>query len=94
MSQYRWLPLRQALSYEDEMERLGVSKVARSPRGFLAAYKHHRTAAATKKAPVPGYPGQTWGERRNAFIGRHLPQYRANPTERRRLALIAWAYAP
>ena len=88
------MALRRVLVYEDEMRRLGVSKVARSPRGFLTAYKRHRTAAATKKAPVPGYPGQTWEARRNAFIGRHLPQYRAKPTERRRLALLAWAYAP
>ena len=58
------------------------------------AYKQYGTAAATKKAPVPGYPGQTWGQRRNAFIGRHLAQYLANPTPRRRLALIAWAYEP
>ena len=88
------MALRQVLSHEDEMERLGVSKVARSPRGFLTAYKRYGTAAATKNKPVPGYPGQTWGQRRNAFIGRHLAQYLANPTPRRRLALVAWAFYP
>ena len=88
------MALRRVLVYEDEMERLGVSKVARGPRGFLTAFKRHGTAAATKNKPVPGYPGQTWEARRNAFIGRHLAQYMTNPTPRRRLALIAWAYEP
>lgn len=88
------MPLRAVLAYEPEMERLGVSKVARGPRGFLTAYKRYGTAAAMKKASVPGYPGQTWGHRREQFIARTLAQYRANPTHRRRLALIAWAYDP
>jgi len=34
-----------------------------------------------------------WGEKRNAFIDRHLAQYRKNPTERRRLALLAWGFS-
>ena len=91
---YRWMPLKDVLRYEPEMERLGVSKVARSPRGFLTAYKQGRTAAATKLMVVPDHPHQTWGRRRNQFIARHLAQYRANPTYRRWLALVAWAYRP
>ena len=90
---YRWMSLRDVLRYEPEMERLGVSKVARSPRGFLTAYKQARTAAVTKRMMVPDHP-QTWAERRNQFIARHLAQYRANPTYRRWLALLAWAYRP
>ena len=88
------MPLRAVLACEPEMERLGVSKVARGPRGFLTVYKRYGTAEAMKKAPVPGYPGQKWGHRREQFIARTLAQYRANPTLRRRLALIAWAYDP
>jgi hypothetical protein len=33
-------------------------------------------------------------QRRAAFIARHLAQYRKNPTERRRLALLMWAFDP
>ena len=94
---HRWMPLRAVLACEPEMERLGASKVARGPRGFLTAYKRYGTAAAMKIAPVPGYltcRRQTWGQRREQFIARTLAQYRANPTHRRRLALIAWAYDP
>lgn len=86
------MSLRDVLRYEDEMDRLGVSKVARSPRGFLTAYKQASTAAVTKRTAVPDNPNQTWDERRHQFIARHLAQYRANPTPRRYLALVAWAY--
>ena len=61
---YRWMSLKDVLRYEPEMQRLGVSKVARSPRGFLTAYKQGRTAAVTKRMMVPDHP-QTWAERRN-----------------------------
>ena len=92
----RWMPLRDVLRYESDMERLGVSKVARSPRGFLTAYKQGRTAAVTKRMSVPDHSGtpQTWGERRDQFIARHLAQYEKNPTYRRWLALVAWAFKP
>ena len=90
---YRWMPLKDVLRYEPEMERLNVSAVARSPRGFLTAYKQGRTAAATKKMMVPDR-AQTWAERRNQFIARHLPQYERHPSYRRSLALVAWAYRP
>jgi hypothetical protein len=36
----------------------------------------------------------TWRQKRTNFIRRHLVQYKANRTERRRLALIEWAYNP
>ena len=38
----RAMSLRTIRKYEPEMRRLGVSKVARSPRGFLTAYKRAR----------------------------------------------------
>jgi len=84
MTDYPWLPLSEILKYEPEMKRLGVSKVARSPRGFTTAYK--RVGPAIKRG--------VWAKRRDAFIARHMAQYRKNPTYRRWLALVAWAYRP
>jgi len=81
---YPWLSLSEIAKYELEMKRLGVSKVARSPRGFLSAYK--RIGPAIKRG--------VWAGRRDAFIARHLAQYKVNPTYRRWLALVAWAYRP
>jgi hypothetical protein len=91
---FNWMSLREVLAYESEMDRLGVSKVARSPRGFLTAYKQGHTAAATKRMVVPDHPNQTWGQRRDQFVARHLAQYEKHPTYRRWLALVAWAYRP
>jgi len=86
MSKYRWLNLSTIRAYEPEMRRLGVSEVARSRRGFLTAYK--RAGGDWQKLP------DKWVKKRDAFIARHLAQYRKNPTYRRKLALIAWAYMP
>lgn len=79
------LSLRTIAKHESEMKRLGVSKVARSPRGFLPAYK---------RAGSAGRLSDGWKRKRRAFIARHGVQYRKNPTHRRRLALIAWAHDP
>lgn len=76
------------------MERQHVSEVARSPRGFLTAY---REAGGHKNRLGP-----EWVAKREAFIARHMAQVIANderlfvdgmPT-RRHLALLAWAYTP
>jgi len=89
---YRVLSLNQILKYEDEMKQLKVSEVARKPSGFLGQYKQHKTFDNFKDKQVPN--GKiNWGEKRNAFIDRHLAQYRKNPTERRRLALLAWGFS-
>lgn len=71
--------------YEPEMKRLGVSKVARGPAGFLTAYKR-----VGDESRLSDY----WKKKRRSFIARHMAQYKKNPTHRRRLALIAWAYDP
>lgn len=68
------------------MRSLGVSKVARSRRGFLTHYK--RVGGSEAKV------SEDWKKKRRAFIARHLPQYRKKPTRRRLLALRAWAYEP
>jgi len=85
-SKHRWLPLSTIRRYEPEMERLGVSKVARSPRGFLTAYK--------RAGGDPGRLSEFWVRKREGFIARHMSQYRVNPTRRRWLAMVAWAYRP
>lgn len=79
------LSLKTIRKYEPDMKRLGVSKVARSPRGFLTAYK--KAGSAWKLS-------EEWKRKRLAFIARHLAQYKKKSTYRRRLALIAWAYDP
>ena len=92
---YAWLSLATVKRHESQAALLGVSQVARSPRGFLRAYEAAGgRARLMNTTAVPGYPNQTWGQRRANFIARHLPQYRRQPTERRRLALMLWAYRP
>lgn len=68
------------------MRRLGVSEVARSPRGFLTAYRRAGGNAANLSTE--------WKKKRLAFIARHMAQYRKSPSYRRRLSLITWAYDP
>lgn len=77
-----------------------VSKVARSPKGFLSAYK-----LASGDPYAMGrdrFSGQLWSERRANFIRRHMVQAKRNdesfwkkgePT-RRHLSLMMWAYTP
>jgi hypothetical protein len=82
--------------YVPEMERLGVSEVARSRRGFLTAY---RKAKGDPKRLSP-----EWKTKREGFIARHMAQVDANKEPlhdlkdgsltRRHLALVAWAYSP
>lgn len=79
------LSLKTIRKYEPEMQRLGVSKVARSSRGFLTAYK--KVGSSDKLS-------NNWKKKRQAFLARHGVQYEKNPTYRRRLAMIAWAKDP
>jgi hypothetical protein len=80
---YAFVPLETVKKFEPQMEQENVSVVARSPRGFLTAYKKYGKA-------LP----QEWLTKRENFIKRHLAQYKKNPTYRRKLALMAWAYQP
>jgi len=86
MNKFAFVSLEEIAKYEPDMRRLGVSLVARSPRGFLTYYKK-----------IGGHPWKMsaeWHAKRNAFIARHLVQYNEKPTYRRFLALMAWAYKP
>lgn len=91
---HAYLSLAECQRWEPLAERLGVSEVARSPRGFLTAYK-----AAGGHA---GRLSPAWRARREAFIARHMAQveindeslFRNGQPSRRHLALIMWAYSP
>jgi hypothetical protein len=82
---YKFMPLSKIKEKEPEMRRLKVSEVARSPRGFLTAYK---------KAGTPDKLSEAWQNKRRGFIARHKASYDVKPTPRRKLALQAWAYNP
>ena len=94
MSKYNWMDPADVLAWVPVADKLGVSKVARSPGGFVMAFLQ----AKGDKALSP-----EWKRKRNAFVARHLAQVRKRnepmftdmgvPT-RRHLALIMWAYTP
>lgn len=91
----KFLPLSVILKLVPQMEQQGVSKIARSPRGFLTAYREARGDHQSLD--------DRWIAQREAFIARHMAQLvsndeslydeSGNPT-RRHLALVAWAYSP
>jgi hypothetical protein len=88
------MPVEEVEAMLPTIEAAGVSAVARSPRGFIAAYRRIRSPLQMMIAEVPDLPSQTWAQRRDAFIARALPVYNAAPTHRRALSLLAWAYLP
>ncbi len=83
--EYPWLSLSEIAKYEPEMKRLGVSKVARSERGFLTMFKEVRD---------PRKVSEYWKNRRRGFIARHMAQFKVDRGYRRWLSLICWAYMP
>jgi hypothetical protein len=83
---YRFMSLSQIRQKEPDMKQLKVSEVARSPRGFLTAYK--------RANGNPDELSDNWINKRRGFIARTLPSYDKKPTPRRKLALQAWAYNP
>lgn len=92
MKIYRWFPLKSVLKYEDEIIKNNVSVIARSKDGFLYNYKKDKTANVMKNKIIPNKNNLTWEQKRNAFLSRSIPQYKINPTYRRWLSIIAWAY--
>jgi hypothetical protein len=80
---YPYLSLRIIEQYMPQIEKEEVSKVARSKGQFLDQYKKYG-----KNLP------ESWKVKRDNFIRRHLAQYTKNPTLRRKLALITWAFMP
>lgn len=79
---YPTVPLAEIERYEKLAKRMEVSEVARSSRGFLHALRYY----GWRQLPAK------WVRKRNAFIARHMAQYRVQPTMRRWLALMMWGY--
>lgn len=92
MMTFRYAPLMDVQAAIGAAERLGVSEVARGPHGFVRAYQRFGGRASSIENAIDPYTGQLWGARRSAFIARHIVQYDENPTLRRRLALLTWAF--
>ena len=93
-----WLDLDTVLAAVPAAAANGVSEVARSRRGFVAAYRDADGDPAALARD--DHSGQDWRARRNAFVARHTAQGDAEgywsggaPT-RRHLALVMWAYSP
>jgi hypothetical protein len=92
---HKFLPIATIEKFVPRMDRLSVSEVARSPQGFLTAYRK----AGGRSNRLDSY----WKQKREAFIARHVAQLdqrgepyydRTGLPTRRHLALIAWAYSP
>lgn len=90
---YKWMTVEEVESIIPTLEQNGVSEVARSPRGFIRAYTHFRTPMRMSLEFAPG-ERVTWAQKRELFIRRTLAAYKKNPSYRRALALMAWAYMP
>lgn len=84
MSKYTFLPLSIISSHMPEIRERKVSVRARAPSQFLDQY---RSVNGSGKA-LP----EQWIMKRNAFIDRTLAAYIKNPTLRRWLSMIVWAY--
>ena len=96
MESFRWMSYSDAHKYEKEASYKEVSVTARSSKGFMREYELAGTVQKMRDRPLPKgvVGGKTWNEKRHNFIQRHLAQYKKNPTHRRYLALIMWAYRP
>lgn len=80
---YRLLPLSVVEKYVAEAAAEGVSEIARGPAGFLQAYRKYG-----RRLP------EEWKKKRDAFIARSFAAYKMQPTNRRKLSLIMWAFMP
>ncbi len=83
MNKYPFVPLSEVKRVLPYIVKERVSKRARSKGQFLDQYKRFGPALPDK-----------WISTRNNFIKRTSAQYKKNPTKRRRLALLAWAFDP
>lgn len=98
IQRYKWMSLKDTLAHEKEAEKLRVSEVARSNRGFMRAYEWAKGDPSIMSATlVPGINRTMfWDKRRDEFVARHVAQYTkpGGKTRRRWLALVMWAYKP
>jgi hypothetical protein len=90
---YKWMTVEEVESIIPTLEQNGVSEVARSPRGFIRAYAHYQSPDRMENVLAPG-ERVSWAQKRELFIRRTLAAYKKNPSYRRALSLMAWAYMP
>lgn len=110
---YQWMTLKDVLRSLHAMDVQGVSEVARGKKdstqtkeGFVEAYIATNGSIDRMEKRLTGRnEHETWSDRRNQFVSRHLEQMRKGDTykdgwkpngepTRRHLGLIAWAYTP
>lgn len=77
---YPYMTRAEVRKYENDIINNNVSQIARSPDGFMYTYLNTRTISPELD------------KKRTSFISRTLPAYLKNPTYKRFLSLIAWAY--
>ena len=78
---YPFVPYSYIEKFIPDMIQEGVSEIARSSNGFLNVYKRYG-----KHLP------DAWLKKRHNFIARTYAAYKLNPTYRRKLSLLAWAF--
>lgn len=86
MRQYKYTTLNFVEKHIPEMRKRKVSERARSRGQFIDQFR--KAGGNPKKLP------EFWQKKRSGFVARHKKQYEKDHGERRRLALIAWAYDP
>jgi hypothetical protein len=82
MNHYPILPINKIKPWISEMERLKVSKVARSERGILTHFLKNKSL------------NENFIKKRNSFLSRTLVSFYRKPSYRRFLSIIAWMYMP
>ena len=95
---FPYLPLGFVLAALPAMRAQRVSKVARSRRGFIAAYRRAKGRPENLEE-MTDRDGVPWAVVRRNFLKRHIAQmdgdgWRDGEPTRRHLALVAWAYSP
>lgn len=81
---YSFIPLSTIDHHMAEIKQQGVSEKARSPSQFLDHYRSVHGLGSSLTL--------IWTRRRNAFLNRTMAAFKKNPTRRRWLSMIVWAY--
>jgi hypothetical protein len=90
---YKWDTPEEVEAVIPMLKENGVSVIAQSRDGFIPAYLRHRSPTKMETVMAPR-ERVTWAQKRELFIRRTLAAYKINPTYRRALSLMAWAYTP
>ena len=90
-SNYELMTVNEIMPYIDLMEKLKVSEIARSKRGFLTHYLKYGRDGLNDTSDQ-SY--MIWWMKRESFLNRTLAALEMKPTLRRYLSCIAWAYLP